>query len=197
MPACKSLPSSLVLAFAFAALSSSCAALVAKHTQKIPVTSSPAGATVSVDGVPQGVTPVEIRLQRAVKNPVIRIESPGYEPVEIRPRRRPAANPILGNILLGLGCAAPITLAWMLNNDEDYSAGLGVGGVAILSTAAFAGLFTVLDFSFKKAYEFTPKDLTVALKKLDGPPRVRTIAVDPDDFANIRWIRVRLEGARP
>jgi hypothetical protein len=187
----------LVLALASAVLSSSCASLVSKRTQRIPVTSSPAGATVSVNGVLLGATPVEIRLRRAVKGAVIRIESIGYEPVEIRPRRRPAFAPILCNILMGLVCTAPIVVGWMIKNDEDYGAGIGVGGVAVLSTAAFTGLFAAIDFGSKKAYEFTPKEMTVAMKKLDGPHRVRTIVVDPDVFAKIRWIRVRLGEARP
>jgi hypothetical protein len=78
----------------------------------------------------------------------------------------------------------------MLSNDEDYGAGLGLGGVAFLSTAGLAGLFTVLDYSFKKGYEFRPRELTVTLTKADGTPRVDTMLVEADDFHNIKWIRV-------
>jgi hypothetical protein len=97
---------------------------------------------------------------------------------------------VLGNILLGAACAAPITLGWMLSNDEDYGAGLGVGGVAVLGTAGFAGLFMILDYSFKKGYEFKPAELMVTLTKTEGPARVDTMLVNADDFRNITWIRV-------
>jgi hypothetical protein len=55
--------------------------------QRIPVTSAPAGATIALNGAALGVTPVEIRLDRKQKNQVIRIELPGYNPVEIRVKK--------------------------------------------------------------------------------------------------------------
>jgi len=73
-------------------LAPDCATITRRSTQKIPVTSSPAGAMVSVNGVPQGITPVEVKLTRTVKNQIVRIESPGYDAVEIRPKRRTAAR---------------------------------------------------------------------------------------------------------
>ena len=45
-------------------LSPNCATLTRKWTQGIPVTSSAAGATVSVNGIQRGATPVEIKLAR-------------------------------------------------------------------------------------------------------------------------------------
>jgi hypothetical protein len=43
---------------------SSCALLVNGLTQTVPVTSTPAGAVVFVDGVHRGVTPIDLELRR-------------------------------------------------------------------------------------------------------------------------------------
>jgi hypothetical protein len=43
---------------------SSCALLVNGLTQTVPVTSTPSGATVFVDGEPRGVTPIDLELRR-------------------------------------------------------------------------------------------------------------------------------------
>ncbi len=83
-------------------LAPNCATLTRRRTQRIPVTSSPVGATVIVNGQQQGVTPLEIQMVRKKKGQVIRIESPGYNPVEIRPQRKMSVGPIIGNVLLGL-----------------------------------------------------------------------------------------------
>mgnify|MGYP001123551211 CR=1 FL=1 len=95
-----------------------CATLIQKRTQSIPVTSTPPGATVSVNGQPQGRTPLELRLARKGKDQVIRIESPGYDPVEIRPRRKLAGHFVLGNALVGVAVGLVPTFFWMLRNDD-------------------------------------------------------------------------------
>jgi hypothetical protein len=140
-----------------------CATITRKRTQKIPVTSSPIGATVSVNGQQQGATPLEIRLVRKKKGQVIRIEAPGYNPFEIRTQRKISSQTIFGNIVLGAGLAA-------------FSSGMenmGFGErkrVSILDIAGTAALFIIIDASSKKGYEFEPTDLTVTLTKADGPP---------------------------
>jgi hypothetical protein len=165
-----------------------CATLTRKRMQRIPVTSSPAGATVFVNDVEQGATPIEISLLRHINVQVIRIESPAYDPVEIRPQRRMATISILGNIMLGLACACAIPVIWSSGFDTGEMGAfyLGIG----LRTAGFAGLFEVLDLSLKKGYEFRPTELIVTLKKAEGFPCVDTILVDADDFRNVKWIRV-------
>jgi hypothetical protein len=59
-------------------LAPNCATIIQRSSQRIPVTSSPVGAAVTVDGQKQGVTPLDIYLSRQEKGQVIRIESPGY-----------------------------------------------------------------------------------------------------------------------
>jgi PEGA domain-containing protein len=62
-------------------LSTSCATTVSGRSQKIAIWSKPAGATVIVDQVPQGKTPLELKLKRK-KTHLVRIEHEGYRPSE-------------------------------------------------------------------------------------------------------------------
>lgn len=50
---------------------------------RIPVSTNPPGATVFVDNIPAGQTPVMVTLDRQHSSGVIRIELPGFEPVTI------------------------------------------------------------------------------------------------------------------
>src|SRR5512140_2454487 len=91
----------LILPLVSVLLVPGCATLTRKTTQRIPVTSVPAGATVSVNGVEQGVTPLMIWPDRKWKGQVIRIEAPGYNPVEIKLKRNLSEGPVLGNFFVG------------------------------------------------------------------------------------------------
>ena len=170
------------------AFTPNCATLTRGRTQRIPVTSSLAGATVSVNGQQQGVTPLEIRLSRKQKCQVIRIESPGYNPVEVQLKRKRSVGPLIGNFLLGVITGAQLAFFYASARDindeyiETYLAWL-------LGTAVCGGLFTLIDGS--KGYALTPKELIVTLTKAGGTPRVDTILLDAEDFQSIRWIRVR------
>jgi hypothetical protein len=185
----------LILPLMSMLLSPGCATLTRRKTQRIPITSSPVGATVIVNGIERGVTPLEIGLVRKQKGQVIRIESPGYNPFEIRPQRMKSGGPKIGNILLGSIPAYVAAVAWYLahggsiygsgNSDSDNTI-----VVLVLGTAAFGGLFTVID-SGGPGYALTPKELAVTLTKANGTPRVDTMLVNADDFQNIKWIRVR------
>ena len=180
----------LILTLTSILLAPNCATLTRSSKQRIPVTSSPVGAAVFVNGVLQGVTPLEIRLARKEKGQVIRIESPGCNPVEIRPKRTVSGfYYFFPDLVLGIFCALPIIFASSV--DHELDPGIGTAGVAILSTAAFTGLFIAIDLVTKKAYDFEPTELIVTLKKTDGKPRVDTRIVDADRLSDIKWIRVR------
>jgi hypothetical protein len=166
-------------------LSANCATITRRSKQRIPVTSAPVGATVIVNGVEQGVTPLTIALARKWKGQVIRIESPGYNPVEIRPQRKMSGIPILGNFLLGV---YPGFLAALLVAPDDDTMGPLVWG---LSAAAFGAGFTAIDIGYGNGYGLRPTDLTVTLTKANGTPRVDTMLIDAEDFRNVTWIRVR------
>jgi len=173
-------------------LSPNCATVTRSSRQRIPVTSSPAGAKVIVNGVEQGVTPLEVRLARKDKGQIIRIESPGYNPVEIRPQRKMSGSTILSDFLLGLIPAIVPAGAWGLANEDSDSYGSGMILTWMLGAAAFGGLFTLVD-SGSKGYMLDPKELIVTLTKVDGTPRVDTMLVDAADLQNVKWIRVHRE----
>ena len=153
------------------------------------MTSDPVGAAVIVNGVRQGVTPLEIRLARKDKGQVIRIESPGYNPFEIRPQRRISAGPIAGNFLLGLIPGAVPAVFYSLEHDDEPGDGTRTVLIWMLSAAAFGALFTTIDCA-GSGYELNPRDVTVTLSKADGTPRVDTMFLDPDELRNVKWIRV-------
>jgi len=167
-------------------LASSCAMMTRKSTQRIPVTSYPAGATVSVNGQRQGVTPMGLYLSRKRVNQVIRIESPGYNPFEIRLMKKTWGGAFIGNILLGLLPGFVPAAAYSLSHD-----GRGAEGIWVLSAAGFGAIFTIFDSLSGAANTIEPKALTVTLTKADGTPRVDTLLIDADVLQDIKWIRVR------
>ena len=177
----------LMLTLASVLLTTSCATLTRSRAQRIPVTSSPVGATVIVNGAYQGVTPLELRLARKQKGQVIRIESPGYIPVEIRPERKLSKGILFGNFLLGL--IAGFGPAWGLSDRLDLNDPEGII-VWVLCAAACGGGATAKDIGNGKAYALSPRDLTVTLKKAEGTPLVDTILIDADGLRSVKWIRV-------
>lgn len=182
------LASSLLILFSLL-LAPDCATITRRSKQRIPVTSDPMGATVIVNGVPQGVTPLEIRLARKGKAQVIRIESPGYNPIEIRPKRKMSGGPIAGNVLIGLIPGAVPALAYNLKHDDEEGDGTRTMLIWVLAAAACGAALTAID-SGGSGYVLNPRDLTVTLSKADATLRVDTMVLDPDDFRNVKWIRV-------
>ena len=174
----------------------SCATLTRKSEQRIPVTSSPVGATVIVNGMAIGVTPLAMRLPRWEKGRVIRIESRGYNPVEIRLRRKFSADSIPGNFLLGLVPGILPAMAWLgsSHTKTEPSEERTILSIYFKSAVVLGAIFALTDIGSGKAYTATPKNLTVTLTRADGRPRVDTMIIDADDFLNVKWIRVRGPG---
>ena len=176
----------LILILTSVLLSPGCATITRNSEQRIPVTSAPKGATVFVNGRRQGVTPLSLWLVRKDKNQIIRIECPGYNAIEIRPKRRPSGASFFGNLLLGLIPAiVPASLHSLANDGE------GAMLIWSLSAAAFGTLFTVVDSGSGAINDLEPKEISVTLKKADRTPQVDTLLVDADDFREVKWIRVR------
>jgi hypothetical protein len=75
--------SSIATAGATAGAASGCATVFAGGPDHIPVATNPPGATVFVDNVPVGQSPVMVSLDRQRSSGVIRIELPGFAPVTI------------------------------------------------------------------------------------------------------------------
>lgn len=176
----------LVLTLTSVLLSPDCTTIARGRKQRIPVTSVPPGATVIVDGVEQGATPLEIKLARKKKGSVIRIESPGYQPVEIQTKRRfPTPNVII-NVFMGGMVGYEIAQLISVASDHDANA----GHLLILCVPAMIGSFLTVDTLSGSGYTIDPTDLYVTLSKDDGTSRVVTVIVDSDVLRNVKWIRV-------
>jgi len=162
-----------------------CGTLFRTRTQPIPVTSSLALSTVGVNGKPQAATPVEIRLARRKRGQVIRIESLGYNPVEIQVGRIATAPNLLAEALLGalVGGMIAFSEATFTSYDDFWTH-------LVIYAPAGAAVRVLFDLIPSKGHASNPRDLIVTLTKADGTPRVDTIIVDAEDFQNIKWIRV-------
>jgi len=62
---------------------SGCATLMAAGPDHVPITTNPPGATVYVDNMPVGATPVMVTMDRERSGGVIRIEAPGFMPITL------------------------------------------------------------------------------------------------------------------
>lgn len=176
----------LVIVLASALISANCATLTRKSTQRIPVTSYPAGAMVSINGTALGTTPVELRFRRSQNAPVIRIESPGYNPVEIRVKRKLSGTHLVADAVLGAAIGGLIALRGFFKKDETAS----LGGIALVSIPVSAGILIAIDVGTSAGFDISPEELIVTLKKAAGPPRVETILLNAKELQNIKWIRV-------
>jgi hypothetical protein len=63
--------------------SSGCATIFSAGPDQVPINTNPQGATVFVDNVPVGQTPLLVSLDRTRNTGVLRIELPGFAPVII------------------------------------------------------------------------------------------------------------------
>ena len=68
----------ILLSVAFIFLSTSCATLFCGNTDEVVITTSPADALVSVNGIPRGYTPLTLELEKG-ESYSIRIEKEGYQ----------------------------------------------------------------------------------------------------------------------
>jgi len=74
----------IIISVLFLTISSSgCATIITGTSQKVPVSSDPAGATVRVDGKKTYTTPVRIKLERK-KDHLLLFAKEGYENEEVK-----------------------------------------------------------------------------------------------------------------
>lgn len=76
-----------------------CGSIVHGTTQQVSLSSSPMGASITVNGRPLGTTPAAVDLQRKDSH-VIRIELDGYQPYEVA-LTRSVSGWVWGNIVFG------------------------------------------------------------------------------------------------
>lgn len=82
-------------------LASGCATITASRTEPYMIYSTPPGATVAVNGVPIGTTPVTVMVSKE-RAPQISLNYPGYAPQSCWPRLSPATGYIVADLLLCL-----------------------------------------------------------------------------------------------
>src|SRR5690348_6824274 len=73
----------LAVLIACGVLLGGCATIMAGGPDHVPVATNPPGATVFVDNMPVGTTPMVVTLNREHSNGVIRIEMAGFAPVTV------------------------------------------------------------------------------------------------------------------
>ncbi len=78
---------------------SACASIIHGSNQKVQVASTPSAATVTLDGVNKGATPVLLELKRGAEY-AVRIEMAGYTPYEMK-LKRGLDGWVWGNIVFG------------------------------------------------------------------------------------------------
>jgi hypothetical protein len=65
------------------ALTSGCATIMAGGPDHVPVSTNPPGATVFVDNMPVGTTPMMVTLNRETSSGMIRLEMAGFQPITV------------------------------------------------------------------------------------------------------------------
>ena len=82
-------------------------------------------------------------------------------------------------------------VAYNMAHDEDPNVATtsfliwGAGALAV------GGLLTGLDAARGPGFEIRPREIVVTLAKAKGRPTTRTVLLEPSEFENVMWIRVR------
>jgi PEGA domain len=76
-----------------------CASIIHGTHQDVGITSEPAGASVTIDNLQSGITPVFAKLTRK-NNHIVRIELPGYQPLDLTVTRS-VSGWVWGNVAIG------------------------------------------------------------------------------------------------
>jgi hypothetical protein len=164
-----------------------CATIMRGTSQKIPVTSSPQGAKITVDGKEAGYTPLTLELKRREKTHIIVIEKEGYNPFEIRITRESSPwGSIVGNYIVSfilsvavLSPFAPEPYEWDTMNWAPY-----------VVLAAWGALI-IFDHVSGGAYVLSPEHLLITLSKIEDKSSYNSISIDAEHFQNIKWIKIK------
>lgn len=109
-------PLSLLAALCLTAFyASGCATIISGSSQKIPIASNPSGATVTIDSLPAGTTPLVADLSRKRLHR-LKIELPGYFPYEEIISQQ-VNSVVFANILLGGIIGAGVDIATGASNN--------------------------------------------------------------------------------
>ncbi len=164
--------------------------------QKVPVTSNPVGAKINVDGQDAGTTPLTLSLKRE-KDHRIRIEKPGYNPVDILLVSKPSsANPAAA-FMISLFVIIPVCIiaggllgyavAGTENIDHKEEGPIIAGALA----GAAGGAVLAVGITHKaNQRRMDPSVLNVSLEKTQAQARTKVVLLDRDEFQGVRWIRI-------
>jgi hypothetical protein len=178
-----------------------CSLVNPKVSQDVPVTSTPVGARITVDGKDAGQAPLLLDLKRK-RSHTIRVEKEGYNPAEVRISSKLSARFAIevAFVPLWVGlCGVGITLIEAIftgfsKSSEHYNR---TGTTAMIISAPIGVAMVVGDTLVGRNHKLTPRELKVTLTKTEGhePPRVSVINLDEKQFKEIRWIRIELAEA--
>jgi len=165
--------------------------------QSIPVTSNPVGARIIADGQDSGTTPLTLSLKRNADHK-IRIEKPGYNPVDILlVSKSRSAGQKIAHVGVGLLLIASIVIIGGLIGDEiDSQDGEscqmeGLQNGMLIGAVAGTALVLLASSRLSNAW-LMPFVLKVALRETQPSSQARTnvIVLDRDQLKEIRWIRI-------
>ena len=140
---------------------------------------------ITVNGKPQGQTPIEISLVRRRRGQIIRIESPGYNPLEIQVGRDASAPNYVTDALFGAAAGGLIALALASAKDHhDFWTAFAV------YAPAGAAVRILVDLLIGAEAPPGSRELLVKLTRAIGPPRVETMSIEAKEFKTVKWIRI-------
>jgi hypothetical protein len=125
---------------------SACATIIQSPKQEVAIASTPTGATVSIDRVEKGTTPLVTKLSRKETH-VLRIELAGYQPYEATLTRK-LSGWVWGNIVFGglVGLAVDAVTGSMYRlSPGQVSAALASGQAATERHGEGLYVFAVLE----------------------------------------------------
>jgi len=139
-----------------------------------------------------GHAPLTLKLKKKASH-VVRIEQEGYDPVELSIGTKKSgigALAVIGDlmVILAAGFAANY-LEWQAAGEPDEEPAHVRVSFLVGVIGASIGL-AILEGKSSARYSLEPHEISVALTKIHGFPRVATILVDADEFRHIKWIRI-------
>jgi len=183
----------MVLMISSAFLFQSCATILRGTSQKIPVTSSPIGAKIIVDGKEVGTTPLNLKLRRK-KIHHIQIEKEGYEPFTLIINRKTSMFPsLVGNYIIGGMTGAMLFQAILPEENRSFFGGGGgfIESKVILGLLVGWGAAIAVDFITGANYILSPDNLILSLSKGNEKSQSNLIMIDEEHYQKIKWIRIK------
>jgi len=161
--------------------------------QKIPVTSNPVGAKINVDGQDMGTTPLTLSLKRE-EDHKIRVEKPGYNPVDIllvsKSSTADRISPLWrGLLFIPLMAVLGAALGYLVGDPDQHKTHEATG--FWIGALAGTGVVIASAGSSSKAW-LSPAVINVSLEKTQAQAQARTnvVILDRDQLKEIRWIRI-------